>query len=277
MRDDALLPATRVTAWIVAPFLLAAGCILYLFPDRTAQLWAWPIDPPMSALAIGGGYLAGAVLFLRALRAGRWHQLAVGLVAATVLASLLLLATVLHWDKFMHGHVSFWSWALLYAVTPPALPLLWGANRRRDPGPVATPTVGPVVRRVVATFGAGLLAVALLLFVRPALVIDSAPWVLTPLTVRTISAFLAFLSVSGLAFLVEARWSALRLHIETSALGLAFVGLGALRATGDFTGPTWSIWLFAVALVGTLAGMVWLLLWMRGGVRRTGQVPTQQP
>lgn len=257
---DGLLGATRVVAAAVVPVLAVAGFLLYAFPARTDVLWAWPIEPPLTALAVGGGYLAGAVLFARMLADRRWHAVAVGWAGAATLATLLLVATVLHWDKFSHGHPSFWAWLALYVVTPWLLPLLWLRNRAAA-GPNANggPTVHPIVRRVVGGIGALQLAGALLMFVAPATVVDFWPWTLTPLTARTLASFFAFLAVAALAFLGEARWSALRLHVGSATLGLALVAGGALRSPGDLTGPRWSVVAFVVLLAGSLVGMLALL------------------
>jgi hypothetical protein len=52
--DDRILPETRVLAGVVVPVLLAAAVILFIFPDKTTELFAWTIQPPMSALLMGG-------------------------------------------------------------------------------------------------------------------------------------------------------------------------------------------------------------------------------
>lgn len=262
---DRLLGATRAVAGLVVPVLAVAGVLLYAFPDRTEALWAWPINPPLTALAVGGGYLAGAVLFARMLADGRWHAAAVGWAGAATLATLLLIATVLHWDKFTHGHPSFWAWLALYVVTPWLLPLLWVRNRAASgAGPAGGRIVHPAVRRAVGALGAVQLVGALLMFAFPQPVVDLWPWTLSPLTARTLASFFAFLAVAGLAFLVEPRWSALRLHVGSAALGLALVAGGALRSPEDLTGPAWSVAAFVVLLTGSLAGLGILLVVYRG-------------
>ena len=35
------------------------------------------------------------------------------------------LATLLHWDRFNHGHISFWLWAVVYAITPFLVLFVW--------------------------------------------------------------------------------------------------------------------------------------------------------
>ena len=262
--DDRITPLTRVVSVLVAPVLAVAGLMLYGLPHATEMLWAWPMGPPLTALAVGGGYLAGALLFVRVARADRWHHVAVVFPAASMLTVLLLLATLLHWDLFSHGHVSFWAWLVVYLVTPILLPTIWLLNRRHDPS--AHPgdrLVSRWIRGLVGLAGALLTTAALLFFVWPGAAIVVWPWQLTPLTARTLAAFLAFIGVLWLAFLVEARWSALRLHVQCAALGLLLVGLGALRVPGDLTGTTAATATFAALLTAAVIGLFALDFAMR--------------
>jgi hypothetical protein len=271
-RDDRILTLTWWVALVVSPILAAAGVILYGFPSDTERLWAWPMGPEMTSLAVGGGYLAGAVLFLRSLWQHDWHRIGLVFCVATVLTVLLLIATLLHWELFSHQHTSFWAWSVVYLVTPFLLPAVWWRNRRHDPGVPApgTPLVPRWVRTVVGAAGGAQVVVALTFFVRPALAVDVWPWQVTPLTTRTLAAFLAFIGAMWLAFLFESRWSALRLHAESATLGLALVAVGALRAPGDFTAGTAATATFSVLLGGTLIGLAALLVGMRRLTARLG-------
>ncbi|MDQ4133324.1 MAG: hypothetical protein M3179_09000 [Actinomycetota bacterium] len=144
-RDERTLATTRWVSICIIPVLVAAFVILYGFPGRTETLWAWTIQPDLTAMFMGGGYLAGAWLFARVATAHEGHQANAALVAVSVFTLLLELATILHWDRFNHDHVSFWAWLALYTVTPVLLPVLWFNNRRTDPvrpraGEVLVPT-----------------------------------------------------------------------------------------------------------------------------------------
>ena len=262
--DDRLLAPTRWTAAVIVPVLVAAFVILYLFPNRTPALWAWTVQPTMTAMTMGGGYLAGAWFFARVVRSGSWHRVAVGFLGTTVFTTLLLLATLLHWDRFNHDHVSFWAWVALYVATPVLLPWLWFRNRRTDP---ATAEPGDVVpgwlRWIGGTAGCLQLAFALLLFVSPATVSEYWPWTITPLTARTLSAFVAFPAVTWLCLLFERRWSAFEISFETATVGLALVGVAAVRAAGEFDGPSAEVWAYRVVLAGALVGLVALQLTQR--------------
>lgn len=249
--------------------LAAAGLILYVFPTKTARLWAWEMGPPMTALAVGGGYLAGATFFLRALREHRWHVIGLTFLAATVLSGLLGIATFfLHWEVFNHQHPSFWAWAVLYAAAPVVLPVLWSRNRRHDPGDaVETPRVPEGIRKVVGAVGVIQAGTALAFFIHPPLAMSWWPWTLSPLTTRTVSAFFAFIAVVWLAFLWEGRWSALRLHVESAIVGLVLVGFGMIRASGDLTGSPAVVALVGGLLVATAVGGTILHVFMGRGAR----------
>jgi hypothetical protein len=253
-RDDRLLAPTRWTARAVIPVLLAAFVILYGFPGDTMRLWSWMICPEMNALLMGGGYLAGAYFFTRVARAREWHRVGVGFVAVTVFSTLLMIATVLHWSGFNHDHVSFWAWLGLYGSTPVLLPVLWRKNQRTDPGRPSSPDARiPRPVRVAAGIGGGLqLAFALAIFVWPHLIEGVWPWEMEPATTRALSAFTAFPAVTWLWFLFDERWSSFRITQQVATIGLALIGLGAIRARGEFTTDGWATPLYAVALVVAL-------------------------
>src|SRR5215218_9882239 len=166
IRDDRVLVTTRVVSIAIVPILTAAFVILFLFPGQTRSLWGWTIRSRMSCMFMGGGYLAGALFFARATRAREWHRLGPGILATTVFAGLLGVATFLHWSEFNHDHVSFWAWTLLYITTPLLLPVLYVKNRQFDPhtpSPDDVP-IPPWIRTTMTVLGAGQLLFALTLF-----------------------------------------------------------------------------------------------------------------
>ena len=263
-RDDRVLKTTRVVSAVIVPVLTAAFVILFLFPGQTRTLWGWTIRPRMSCMFMGGGYLAGALFFFRAARAREWHRLGPGIVATTVFATMLGVATPLHWSEFNHGHVSFWAWTLLYVITPLLLPLLYVRNRVYDPG-TATAEDVPIpawIRTSMTVLGAGQLLFAMALFVRPSLFLDSWPWSLTTLSARSLAGFAAFPAITYLAFAFERRWSALRWPFETAIAGVSLIAVGAARSSGDFDGSSWS-WAWRAGLLFALAFLVTVWVVMR--------------
>jgi hypothetical protein len=261
-RDDRVLAPTRWTATLIVPVLTAAFVILYLFPERTTELWAWTIEPTMTSMFMGGGYLAGAWFFARVARTRSGHQALVGLVGTSLFATMLLGATILHWDRFNHDHVSFWAWLGLYVATPPLLPWLWARNRRTDPRVLSADDV-PVpapVRVALAVAGSATLLFALVMFVRPSAVVEHWPWALTPLTARVLAGFVAFPAATMALFGTDVRWSSFQLPAETATIGLGLILVATLRAGDEFRRSTGG---YVAALVVALVVLVLLQVTMR--------------
>lgn len=256
-RDDRVLPETRVISAVIVPFLMAGFVILYLFPDDTGQLFAWTIEPRMTPLVMGAGYLAGAYFFARAVFASRWHEVGLGFLPTAVFTYPMALATFLHWDKFNHGHVSFWIWTALYILTPFLVPVLWLRNRSTDPQtPDRTDIIVPTpVRWVMGVLGIVELAVGLIMFVWPDFLIALWPWTLTPLTARILAGWFALPGVGGLVVALEPRWSASRIALEGAILWSALVLIGAARAWGDFDKTNLLTWVYVGAFGLTLVGI----------------------
>ena len=268
VRDDRVLKTTRVVSAAVVPVLAAAFVILFFFPAQSCMLWGWTIPTNMSAMFMGGGYLSGAVFFTRAWKSPEWHRLGPGIVATTVFATMLGIATFLHWGSFNHDHVSFLAWLLLYTTTPLLLPWLFVTNRRHDPrtpAPGERLVPGPL-RAVLATMGAAQLAFALTLFVRPSLFTERWPWTLDTVSARSLAGFAAFPAVTYLAFAFERRWSALRWPFETAMIGLALVGVAGVVQAGEFTAGAATVWAWRIGLLATLAFLGWVR-WTMGSAR----------
>jgi hypothetical protein len=255
MPDDRVLKVTKVISIVIVPILTAAFVILYLFPSHTQKLWAWTMHPTMTAMVMGGGYLSGAYFFVRAATVREWHRVGIGFLGVTVFATMLGVATIIHWDRFNHDHVSFWAWVVLYFSTPVLIPWLWVRNRRNDPRTAAPGDriVPTPIRAVMATVGGLQLVTAAVMFVRPTALLARAPWMLTPLTCRSLSAFVAFPAVAYLAFAVEGRWSSFQVLIETAMLGLALIGIAAIRAHAEFQGSDALVWGWRIGVVVTIA------------------------
>ena len=104
--------------WYLALFLVGAFVILYGFPRHTARLFAWPIKPTMTSMMLASAYLGGAYFFVRVVAERHWSVIKGGFLPVVLFASLLGVATVIHWGVFNHGHVTFGIWATLYFTTP---------------------------------------------------------------------------------------------------------------------------------------------------------------
>ena len=249
--DDRLYPSTRWVSILITPFLVGAFIILYFFPTRTAELFAWPINPPMTALFIGAGFGTGAAFFVRAQRERRWHAAAPGFLPVAVFALLMALATGLHWDRFSHAHPAFITWAVIYAVTPILVPLIWLHNRRADPGVSDGEKfiLPQALRLVLGIAGAAILIAGLYVFINPQAMIAFWPWALTPLTARASVSFIILAAGSEIMLARERRWSAYRLVIQGQMIGLGLTLLAVPRAVQDFSNGAAGAWAFS-AVVG---------------------------
>ncbi len=108
------------------------------------------------------------------------------------------------------------------------------------------------------------LACAVVMFVRPSLVIDEWPWTLTPLTARTLSAFIAFPAVAWAQFGVDARWSSFQIPMETSIIGEALIFVAAVRGWDDFR-STADARIYVAILVAALLWLTGVYVAMRQG------------
>jgi hypothetical protein len=276
VRDDRVLTYTRVLSGVIVPFLLAAFVILYVFPGDTKRLFAWTIKPTMTPMVLASAYLGGAYFFVRVLRERRWTVIKTGFLSVALFASLLGVATIVHWDKFNHQHVSFWTWATLYFTTPFLVVGGWLANRRfaAAAGP-EEPRLGTVARALVGLVGLLALGWGTVMFLAPATVIGVWPWTLTPLTCRVIGAIFC-LGSAGTGVVADPRWSAVRLMLQVETLMVALMLVAAVRARSELDTGRPLTWLMAVGFVAVLAGSGGLWYTMEVRPRRlspTGEGP----
>jgi hypothetical protein len=257
-RDDRVLAYTRGLSLFIVPFLLVAFVILYLFPGDTTRLFAWTIHPTMTPMVLASAYLGGAWFFLRVQRERRWHVVKTGFPSVALFAGLLGVATVLHWDKFNHGHVVFWIWSALYFVAPFLVIGAWLANRRYAAPPTADEQrLGPVSRLVVALVGLGALGQGTVMFLSPDTVIAHWPWLLTPLTCRVIAAIFC-LGSAGLGVWVDPRWTTLRLMLEVEVVMVGLILVAAVRGRASLDSGRPLGWVLLVGFVLVLLGSAYL-------------------
>ncbi len=251
VRDDRILLQTRLVLIVVVPFLLLAFLILYIFPDQSGERFAWAIKPHITALFIGSGYLAGAYMFVYAIFGRRWHRIKAAFPAVTTFTVAMLLATILHWDRFDLKHFPFQLWLILYVITPVLVPYLWVKNRASDPGTPEENDVPVPALAKWAFMASGLigLALALSLFIQPEVLIAAWSWMLTPLTARVLAGWFGLLGVGGLYASQDPRWSAWRIPIQSITAWGILILIGALMNPQDFTTGLWNPFTVGTAIV----------------------------
>ncbi len=270
-RDNRILSETRWVAGLVIPFLVVAFIILFIFPDQTGMLFAWKIQPSMSAMMLGSAYAGGVYFFTGVLRSKQWHKVKVGFLPVIAFASLLGIATILHWDKFNHSHVSFFAWAGLYFTTPFIVSFVWLRNRKQDAGNSGEQdNIIPYTwRLIMGAFGSITLVISLFLFLQPGMLISLWPWTLTPLTARVMGAMFALPGLVGLGIALDKRWDAAILILQSQGFSILLILIASILSSQDYDWAYGGSWLFIGGLGLMLVSIILLILFMNN--RGTGQ------
>ena len=257
-RSNLVYPVTRWVAGLVIPFLVVAFIILYFLPSHTAKLFAWEIKPPMTAMMLGSAYAGGIYYFTGVILSRQWHRIKVGLIPVTIFASILNVATILHWDKFNHGTLPFFAWVSLYFTTPFIVFGLWLWNRGQDTNQPdkSDVIVHPLIRLVIGAIGATTLAIAIFLFLNPKLMIQLWPWTLTPLTSRVMAAMFSLPGMVGLGMAMDSRWSSAQIILQSQGFSILLILVAVFRSRVDFNWSTPGSWLFTIGLGAMLAGII---------------------
>jgi hypothetical protein len=241
-----------------------AVVVLFVLADRTDRLFAWTIQPPLTAAFLGAGYAAGCVLVVLSLRDPVWAHSRVPVLTILVFTLATLAATLLHLDRFhlqpefadlpLLARAAAWFWLAVYVVVPAAM-LVVLLPQERAPG-TDPPRHDPVPSGLRAALGAEsavLLAVGLALFAAPSAAASLWPWPLTPLTARVVAAWLV---AFGLATALAAVAGDLR-RLRTAAIAYTVFGvlvvLAVLRYPGtvEWGGP--AAWVFALLTAAVVA------------------------
>jgi hypothetical protein len=231
-RRTAATTYSRSLAVVLIPFLAIAVVLLYLLPGETDALFAWTIEPPLTSMLLASAYIGGIWFFAAGARRSGWSAISRGMPAVLLFASLLLLATLLHLDRFHAGHISFIAWFGLYLTTPfLAIAAMLLHRRTGDPSRGAAGYTVPLSARVVlACIGLGSLIAGASLFLGLDAAVSAWPWALTPLTAQVVGAVLTLPGAVNVALLLDGRWSAFRTIFQAQIVSLvAIVGAILVR------------------------------------------------
>lgn len=269
MRDDRVFRETRWLGAVIVPFLVVAFALLYFFPDDTRHWFAWDVQPTITPLIMGAGYIAGAYFFVRVARANRWHRIQVGFLPVTAFTLFMAIGTFAHLDRFATEHVAFWIWVGLYVVTPVLVPLAWWRNRATDPGTPepGEPALPAFVRPLLLAAGTVQTVVALVLLLSPSTMIAHWPWHLTPLTAQTLGGWFALPGVTALMMGLDGRWTAIRITLESQLIGLALILLATVRAWDDVDTSNTLAYIFVAGIAGLFISLLALEWHMLGRTR----------
>jgi hypothetical protein len=266
----------RVIAALLVPFLLAAGLILFLLPERTEEFFAWTIQPPLTPLIMGAGYLSGAYFFIRAALEKEWEAVRLGFLPIAVFAWLSAAATLIHWDRFNHDHITFYAWVALYAITPLLVPAIWWMNHT-DPSlrKSGKADISKPVAYILGAVGGLIVLTGLVLFMMPELLIPVWPWTLTPFTARVIGSWFVLPGLVDIAIAVNRRWRSVKLVIQSQLVGLALILIGFIRGLGDLQMENPLSWSFIVGISLLALGLLLVYL-LRGRKSQVGEMRTSR-
>ena len=254
-------PTDALTRWVagfIVVILLDASQLLAFYPDRTATLWAWTIQPELSAMVLGSVYTGGLYFFARVLFGAPWDEVAAGFPAIALFVWMATIATALHLDRFAEDSLPFAAWAALYVVTPLLVPYLYVRNRRRVPAVAGTPL--PRSLRVgLAVVGGAVVALAVLILAAPDVAIGDWPWMLTPLTARITAAVVALYGAVWLSVAAHGTWTAARIPLQSQVVGLAvfLVSLGRDESVVDWGALALVLVSAAAAMLAASAVLAW--------------------
>ena len=252
----------RIWMGVEVAFGLAAIGAIFLRPQDTQENFAWPIQPVVMAAFLGGFYFAAAFLFVLPLFARTWQQIRAIIIPAAVFTTVMLVATVLHWDRFSVGTFPFYVWLASYLLPPPvfAALYLWHQKRSSPVGSEITAPLPPGVRTFLGTNGLVLTALAALMFLVPSLLQRIGPWDFTPLTVRTLCGWLMAVGLLQLWMSRENDWDRVKIPTVMLILLPAALTFQLLRFRDQVVWANAALWVFLVDL--TVIAVTLAYLWM---------------
>src|SRR5215213_9358371 len=265
--------------WLTVEVLfgLAAISTVFLRPEDTANSFAWPIQPAVMAAVLGAFYVSSAFLFVLALFARRWQQVRVMVLPTAAFSTAMLLATVLHWDKFSVGTFPFLIWFASYVLPPPIFVALyvWHQRRAAPPGAgIEIPFVG-WARTFFLVNGGAVSALAVLGFAAPGVLSSAAPWDMTPLTTRALCGWLLAVGLLQVSMAREGDWR--RARLATTMLMVlpvaVLIQLGRFADQVDWGSRALWVLLADLSAVAGVCGYLWATAGADRPVVRPATVP----
>jgi hypothetical protein len=160
-RSPAAYPITLFG--IVAIAAGVSGVALVAFPGFTGVFFSWGLAPPTVAALVGGCYLAAALTYGVGLRMPAART---GLLVGILTLSIpIFVVTMRHLDVFDFARWQAWAWVVLFAVFPVAAVIGLVLQFRQPTEIAAEPRLATWRRAVAGVITAGLLGVAVALWV----------------------------------------------------------------------------------------------------------------
>jgi hypothetical protein len=257
----------RFLFFFAAALVAFAAIPLFLFSEKTNEYFAWTIQPPLTAAFLGAGYWAVTIAAIVAIRQPEWTKVRIVLPVVVSGVGLILLATILHIDRFhldspiFTAKLEAWLWLVLYVALVPLI--IWGYWQQRQASGVELPrqtTLPNWLRVVMGVTGSAMVLIGIGLFVLPVEVAYAVwSWTLTPLTGRMTGAWLIAIGISLVIGVRENDYH--RVYIAATAY-INYVILQAINLLRYPDTVQWSspgIWLLIAILIGVLISGVTIM------------------
>ncbi|MEV7474119.1 hypothetical protein AB0N33_10425 [Pseudarthrobacter oxydans] len=268
-----LIPPMRWLLYVAAFLVFLAGLVLFLFPLRTAEWFAWTVNPPMTAVFLGAAYWSAAGLEVTGARSASWESARLAVWPVFVFTTLTLGVTLLHLDRFhlspengALAQIATWAWLAIYAMVPVAMLVVsWMQIRSRRPAPTSVtagrPVLPPALRLLMAGIAGVLLCYGVALLAIPAYAAKWWPWTLSELTARAVGAWLVGLGWSAAQGQSSADLRTVRPVALTSVAFVILQALALLRYGGALAWPSAPAIGFVTVLlaIGTAGGWAFAL------------------
>jgi hypothetical protein len=258
----------RAWLWFDAFLVFVTGVQCFVLAERTADFFAWTVNPPLTAAFLGACYWAALPLVALSAREPAWARARVAVFGVLIFTATTTVATLLHLDRFhfdspdLLPKLAAWAWMAVYAVVPPSL-LVLILLQERMPGadPPRTAPLPSWMRLCLGAQGGGLVVVGVLLFLSPE--VGWWPWPLSALTGRAIGAWPLGIGVTVLHAVRENDWYRLRaLAVSYLLLGvLLLANLARFRDTVEWEGASAALYTLVVAAIAGVGGYATWRAW----------------
>jgi hypothetical protein len=235
MSDDSrsVAPVVLLGLAVLTVALIVVGLPVMVAPSRTDRYFSWTIDVPLTAAFLGACYWTAALFTLLCAREREWPRVRAVMPGILVAGTLILVATLVHIERFAMDSARGWIWVILYAGLPPGALLLLALQRRA--GRTDAPVLSPIERWAKVLLA---LAAAALLITGAALVAFPRTtggwwlWPLTELTAQMVGAWLAAIGVTLVAVLLEGDWT----RVSAALVYLAAVAAAHVATLARYPG-----------------------------------------
>ncbi len=221
--NPSLTPFLRGFLVVEVLALFAAGGGLFFLTDLARAQWPWDI-PPFNARFVGAVYLSSLAAAGMLLLTACWAPARLLLPMLFTFTSLVLVMSLIWWNKFLFDRWATWGWFILYVLLPISSAYYFWQYRRLPP---ADPTPVPAAwRYALLAFGVLLGLYGVLQILAPEAASTFWPWKIDAFHGHLYSAIFVAAAVGALML------SHVAAPVEFFTLGLTYAVLGFFAILG---------------------------------------------